>query len=148
MQIDFWPFGNCGACSTHRNRRCCFPAAPNRQTAATFQKPLRNSDTGLPCRWKRQSRTKTQREKESEPKAIAERNFLTWQAFRSNLRARLTGRQFARNLPHSCPKHSEMREPLRIAQILFGHSEPQNNAEHVRTGRLRSTTGMENGKVN
>src|SRR5216683_8422014 len=148
MQIDFWLFGNCGDCSTHRNRRCCFPAAPNRQTAATFQKPLRNSDTELPCRWKRQSRTKTQREKESESIANAARNFLMWHAFRSNLRARLTGRQFARNLPHSCPKHSEIRVSLQMAQILFGHSEPQNNAERVRTGRLRSTTGTENGKLN
>src|SRR5216683_5541153 len=123
MQIDFWLFGNCGACSTHRNRRCCFPAAPNRQTAAVFQRLLRNSDTGLPFRWKRQSRTKTQREKESESTAIAARNFLMWQAFRSKLRARLTRRQFARYLPHSCPRYSEMREPLRIAQILFGYSE-------------------------
>src|SRR6266699_1287155 len=123
MQIDFWPFENCGACSTHRNRRCCSPAAPNRQTAAVFQRPLRNSDTGLPFRWKRESRTKTQREKESESIANGARNFLKLQAFRSNLRARLTRRQFARYLPHSCPKHSEMREPLRIAQILFGHSE-------------------------
>jgi len=71
-----------------------------------------------------------------------------WQAFRSNLRTRVTRRQFARNLPHSCPKHSEMREPLRIAQILFGHSGSQNNAERARTGRLRSTMRMENGKVN
>src|SRR5713226_558688 len=96
------------------------PGSANRQTAAVFQRLLRNSDTELPFRWKRQSRTKTQREKESESTAIAARNFLMWQAFRSNLRARLTRRQFARYLPHSYPRHSEIRVSLQMAQILFG----------------------------
>ncbi len=59
-----------------------------------------------------------------------------WLAFRSNLRARLTRRQFARYLPHPCPRYSEMREPLRIAQILFGYSELKITL-NARTGRLK-----------